>query len=128
MLDPTTLRLISPEMMVQRYLAHPNIINRNSCPSHFDAAVKVFVRREYVLPNPAIAKQSLSKDSPACDWDQDATTASGTHEPAGLDAVLDRLRVLRLQLSENKKRYEFSIIIVCIAYFAFFVLLIFHRL
>ena len=91
--------------MVQKYLAHPKITRKNACSTYFAAAVRVFVHREYTLPNPAIAKQPPSQVSQACNGVQGAAATSCIQESGGIDAVLGRLRVLRLQLSESKKRY-----------------------
>jgi len=95
---------IDVELLVAKYLAHPDVVTKNASATHFEAAIRVFVqRRVNALADPS----PIPQPEPSQPASQSVTTQDNAQQPADLQNVLDRLYVLRLQLKENNKRYGY---------------------
>lgn len=81
--------------MVERYLAHPKVVKKNPAASRFDAALRVFAGQEC---NVLTAEASPQPSGHA------SSTQHATQELSDLATLLERLRVLREQLNEDKNR------------------------
>ncbi|KAG0197548.1 hypothetical protein BGX33_000520, partial [Mortierella sp. NVP41] len=84
------------EKLVERYLAHPNVVSKNPSATHFEAAIRVFVHRMGNAP-------SATQPEPSQPVSQGVTTQEGAQQSADLKGILDRLQAVRLQLKENNK-------------------------
>jgi hypothetical protein len=91
--EPVTVANV--KAMVKRYLAHPEVVRRDPAATHFEAAVRVFAGRQFKV---------LVAATPSQPSDHASSTKCSTRKSPDLATLLERLRVLRQRLNENKKR------------------------
>jgi len=90
---PVTMSTV--KAMVKQYLAHPEVVRKNPTATHFEAAVRVFAGRQCKV---------LAAATPSQPSNDENSTQCATQESSDLAVLIERLRVLRQQLNENKKR------------------------
>lgn len=74
--------------MVQSYLAHENVVLKNPSSSHFDPALKIFVRQEFTIQ---IHQEDRTEDT--------------TRTRVCLEDLLTRLKLLKDMMTARNERY-----------------------
>ncbi|KAG0020648.1 hypothetical protein BGZ81_009264, partial [Podila clonocystis] len=84
-----------PDTILQAYLDHGEVASKHASKTHFDAALKIFVRQQFTVEDCIVSSQVSNQE----DATQDPVQRTVT-----LENVLQRLKDLRLQLIESKKK------------------------
>ncbi|KAF8924149.1 hypothetical protein BGZ47_004183 [Haplosporangium gracile] len=83
------------EKLVQQYLVHSDVVCKKPSATHFQASMKVFVHRQFTVPDSIMPPQTLG---------QGATAQGSVQQCRALKDILGRLEALRLRLRESKNR------------------------
>lgn len=99
------LLCVDVEKLVEKYLAHSEVVSKNPSATHFEAAIRVFVHRRANAPADHISATQPEPSQPA---NQGVTTQEAAQQSAELKSILDRLQAVRLRLKENNKRCGYT--------------------
>ncbi len=93
--------------MVQKYLGHPEVFNKNALNNHFEPALRVFVHRTPGDLLPILPPQvpAVSQEAVAPDFAHEPSIQDVAQRHMTLEDVVERLQLLRKRLREIKTRY-----------------------
>ncbi|KAF9119345.1 hypothetical protein BG015_006370 [Linnemannia schmuckeri] len=81
------------EKLIQQYLVHPDVVCKKPSATHFQASMKVFVHRQFTVPDSTMPPQTPG---------QEATAQGSAQQCRTLKDILERLEALHLRLRGSK--------------------------
>lgn len=109
---PSISSLVDPGAILQAYMAHEEVACKHPSKTHFNAAYRIFVRQEFTAAGPSVPLQKeltvAGPSVPPQAFNQEDATQDPSQRPVTLEDVHQRLKNIRLQMSESKKRQGLS--------------------
>ncbi|KAG0015364.1 hypothetical protein BGZ82_001431, partial [Podila clonocystis] len=96
-----------PDAILQAYMAHEEVACKHPSKTQFNAAYRIFVCQEFIAAGPSVPLQKeltiTGPSVPPRSFNQEDAAQDPSQRPVTLEDVHQRLKDIRLQMSESKK-------------------------